>query len=102
MRTFINQLGNLIMKPLLRSPLHFFVSSRILLITFTGRKSHKSYTTPTEYHREGETVKLFTQKDRVWWKNLQNNAPVEIRLQGNDRSGTATVPILDTLVLHSE
>ena len=87
MRDFINKLGNLIMPRLLRSPLHFFVSGQIMLVTFTGRKSGKVYSTPVEYKREGDTLIFFTQRDRVWWKNLQGGATVTIRLRGQDVQG---------------
>ena len=37
---------NRAMKFMLRSPLHSIVDKKILLVTFTGRKSGKTYTTP--------------------------------------------------------
>ena len=36
-------------KLILRSPLHGLMSKRLLLITFTGRKSGKQFTTPLGY-----------------------------------------------------
>ena len=48
---------------LLRSPLHGVMSKRVLLVTFTGRKSGKAYTTPVSYMREGDIV-FFT--DSPW------------------------------------
>ncbi len=74
MRKFLNQLANLIMKPLLASPLHFFASKHILLVSVTGRKSGKVYTTPLEYKQEGDDLMIFTQKDRKWWRNLISGA----------------------------
>jgi len=41
---FVNQA----MQTILRSPLHGMVSSTVLLITFTGRKSGNTYTTPVD------------------------------------------------------
>jgi deazaflavin-dependent oxidoreductase (nitroreductase family) len=89
MRKFINNLGNIFTKPLLRSPLHGLISRRILLITFTGRRSGRVYTTPTEYIQHGDTVTLFTQKSRIWWQNLRGGAPVTLRLRGRDVPGNA-------------
>ncbi len=48
------------MKFLLRSPIHGMVSKTVLLITFTGRKSGKSFTTPVDYSQEGVQVSLFS------------------------------------------
>ncbi len=91
MRKFFNNLGNLFMKPLLRSPLHGLVSKRLMLISFTGRKSGKTYTTPVEYHQQGDCISVLTRKERVWWKNLRGGAPVTLRLRGHDVRGQANV-----------
>ncbi len=82
LRRLLNQLANLVMKPLLASPLHLFASNNILLISVTGRKSGKVYTTPLEYKREGDDLMIFTQKDRKWWRNLIGGAEVQLRLKG--------------------
>ncbi len=84
---------NSIMRWLLQSPLHGLVSRRIMLITFNGRKSGKTYTTPVDYVREGDTVTLFTHGK--WWRNLTGGAPVTLRLRGEDVRGTAEVTAED-------
>ncbi|MCU0496605.1 MAG: nitroreductase/quinone reductase family protein [Anaerolineae bacterium] len=79
----INKIGNIFMKPLLSSFLHFLASGQIVLIRFQGRKSGKIYDTPVEYRQEGDTLTFFTQKSRLWWKNLQgDDTCVELRLRG--------------------
>jgi deazaflavin-dependent oxidoreductase (nitroreductase family) len=80
------------MKFILRSPLHSPISNVIMLITFTGRKSGKTYTTPVGYMRTGDEVTLFTHA--TWWKNLVGGAPVTVRIKGKDLAGTA-IPIAD-------
>ena len=99
MRDFINKLGNIFMKPLLRSPLHFFASAHVILIIFTGRKSGKVYTTPVEYMREGDCLTVFTQRGRMWWKNLQGGAIVTVRLRGGDISGVAQTITDETTIM---
>ncbi len=78
---------NQAMKLVLRSPIHGLVSKSILLITFTGRKSGKSYTTPVSYSQQGDQVYVFTY--HTWWKNLKNGAPVTLRLRGREFQGQA-------------
>jgi deazaflavin-dependent oxidoreductase (nitroreductase family) len=78
---------NRTMKFVLRSPLHGIVDKQILLITFTGRKSGKTYTTPVSYSQSGDQVVIFTHAD--WWKNLRNDAPVSLRLRGQELQGLA-------------
>jgi deazaflavin-dependent oxidoreductase (nitroreductase family) len=73
---------NRAMKLILRSPLHGLVSKNFLLITFTGRKSGKSYTTPVSYSQEGDHVAIFTHA--AWWKNLRGAAPVTLRIRGRE------------------
>ena len=94
MRDLFNKLSNIIMKPLLRSPLHFLASS-YMLISFTGRKSGNVYTTPVEYKRNGNTLIVFTQRHRAWWRNFQGSAPIRLRLHGQALSAVADVPIVD-------
>jgi hypothetical protein len=75
------------MKFILRSPLHGLVSKTIMVITFTGCKSGKTYSTPVSYSRADGLVFIFTHGD--WWKNLTGGAPVTLRIQGRDYSGLA-------------
>ena len=82
-----SHLMNRVPQLLLRSPLHGLMSSRYLLITFTGRKSGKRYTTPVAYLGQGDTIILTT--DSLWWKNLRGGAPVGLRVKGQDLTGTA-------------
>jgi hypothetical protein len=72
---------------LLRSPLHGLISRGLMLITFTGRKSGRSYTTPVTYSQQGEQI-VFHSTQR-WWKNLEGGARVTLRLRGRDRVGYA-------------
>ena len=75
------------MRFVLRSPLHVIVSKTILLITFSGRKSGKTYTTPVSYSQDGDQVYIFTHAD--WWKNLRSGAPVVLRIRGREYQGVA-------------
>ena len=73
------------MKFVLRSPAHAMVSKTVLLITFTGCKSGKSYTTPVSYSQTGDQVTIFTHA--TWWKNLCSGAPVSLRIRGQNLRG---------------
>jgi deazaflavin-dependent oxidoreductase (nitroreductase family) len=86
---------NSIIAWLLRSPFHGFVSKNMMLISYTGRKSGKSYTIPVNYlcmeDEEGEFLAITSQKERVWWRNLRGGLPVSVFLQGHERSANAEV-----------
>ena len=86
---------NPIMRWLLRSPLHGFVSKNMMLITYKGRKSGKPYTTPVNYLRIAQDQDQFlattSSRDRVWWRSLRGSVEVTIRLQGKDYPATSEV-----------
>jgi deazaflavin-dependent oxidoreductase (nitroreductase family) len=84
---------NKMMTFILRSPLHHLVSKTTMLITFTGRKSGKRYTTPVSYVRENNAVTLFTHGK--WWKNLIGGQSVTVRIQGQDLPGKAVPTVND-------
>jgi deazaflavin-dependent oxidoreductase (nitroreductase family) len=73
------------MKFVLSSPMHGMVSNSILLITFTGRKSGKTYTTPVSYSQHDDQVVVFTHA--TWWKNLRGDVPVSLRIRGRELQG---------------
>lgn len=85
--------GNDFVKFMLRSPLHIFMG-KTMLITVTGRKSGRKYTTPVGYSRKGDTLWVITSRDRTWWRNLRAAASVQLRLHGRDVQGFAEA-ILD-------
>lgn len=78
---------NQAMKFVLRSPVHAVISKSILLISFTGRKSGKIYTTPVSYSQRGDMVSIFTHA--AWWVNLRDGAPVTLRMRGRELHGLA-------------
>lgn len=73
--------GNDVMSWMLRSPLHGILSDGMLLITVTGRKTGKQYTTPVGYYREAGYLWVITSRDRTWWKNLRGGAEVALLLK---------------------
>jgi deazaflavin-dependent oxidoreductase (nitroreductase family) len=73
--------GNDFMSWVLRSPLHGMLSNGMMLITVTGCKTGKKYTTPVGYYRENGYLWIITNRDRTWWKNLQGGAQVDLLLK---------------------
>ena len=78
---------NPMMKGILKSPFHKAVSSQIMIITFQGAKSGKTYTTPVSYSRDDGRVYCFTHAR--WWMNFTSGAAVKLRIQGQDLDGYA-------------
>lgn len=86
MPEFLFKLANPVLKAILLSPLHSGMSKRLMVLTFTGRKSGKRYTTPVGYVRPGASIYVFTHSP--WRKNFTKPAPVVMRIEGKDVSGT--------------
>jgi hypothetical protein len=77
---------NPIMRTLLRSPIHGLLSRSLMLITFTGRKSGRQFTTPVRYVVQDGVVRCFTSKQNLWWRNLRGGANVTLRISGRDQA----------------
>ncbi len=75
---------------MLKSPFHVFMGD-MLLITVTGRKSGRAYSTPVNYVKDGDTILITSKVDRTWWRNLRGGAPVTLVLHGQTYRGAATV-----------
>lgn len=88
---FLAWIGNFFVKGILRSPLHGILSESVLLITVTGRKSGKQYTTPVARVPDGDGYMVFSDQNRTWWRNLRGGAPVRLRVKGQEISGMANV-----------
>src|SRR3989441_10643715 len=70
---------NPIMRLVLGSRAHRMMSGQLMLLSFTGRRTGRSYTTPVSYVREGTT--LLVPGGGAWWKNLTSGT-ARVRLQG--------------------
>lgn len=82
----LSRMANTMPATVLRTPLHPLMSKHTMLLSFTGRRSGKTYTTPIAYlKRPGEIVST---TDSPWWKNLVGGAPVSARVAGVVYRGT--------------
>ncbi len=77
------------MKFILRSPFHGLISTNIMLIAFTGRRSGETYSTPVNYVRGDDGITVFSRRSRTWWKNLRGGAPVTVRVKGQELKAIA-------------
>lgn len=80
--------SNPVTRWILSGRLHGVISGRLLLVSFTGRKTGRSYVTPVSYVRDGS--RLLIPGGGAWWKNL-GGAPVRVRLRGTWRTASSEV-----------
>jgi deazaflavin-dependent oxidoreductase (nitroreductase family) len=79
---------NPLLTTILRSPLHPLLSSNTLALTYTGRKSGRTYTAPVNYVRDGDRLLATSYRTRTWWRNLRGGVPVSLRLHGHEVKAT--------------
>lgn len=69
-----------------------FLGRGFVVITYVGRKSGKTISTPVNYWRKGDTITIGVAMadKKTWWRNfLGEGAPISLHLNGEDRSGHA-------------
>jgi len=85
--------GNDFMAWVLRSPFHSILSGGMMLITVTGRKTGRRYTTPVGYFEEDNYLWILTSRDRIWWRNLRDGAIVSLLIKRKPVSGFAELEL---------
>jgi hypothetical protein len=76
----------------LRSRFHRFVSGRLILLSYTGRRSGRKISLPVGYEQRGPdqlTITVGRPSGKVWWRNMRDAAPVSLVLRGSQRTGVA-------------
>lgn len=104
MSTQPKALGRLLMRaaPLFNAPVAAVVTSKrfgglvnrnIGMLSYTGRRSGRRFSTPVAYRRTGDgiTIRANLPETKTWWRNfLGDGGPVTLQLDGTERTGHAT------------
>jgi hypothetical protein len=78
---------------ILKSPLHHLVSRNMVLLSYTGRRSGKTYETPVNYVRLGNCLLITSQRQRTWWRNFMDGVPLRVWMDGKAINAHASVLI---------
>jgi hypothetical protein len=81
---------NVPMRAVLGLPFPTPLSGNLMLLSYTGRKTGRSYRQPVSYVRDGDV--LLTPGGGRWTLNLADGRPVKLRVRGRD------VPVRPELV----
>ncbi|WP_031465938.1 hypothetical protein [Sciscionella sediminilitoris] len=68
------------------------VGRRITVVTYTGRRSGRRFSTPVEYRRHADTVRIGVRMPdtKNWWRNFTDpGGPISLGLDGAERGGHA-------------
>lgn len=86
---------NRVVLPLVASPRWGRAVSRwMTVITYTGRRSGRTFSLPARYRRDGGRVLIGVQmpERKSWWKNFAGDGgPILVQLDGETRPGHAVV-----------
>ncbi len=64
----------------------------VTLITYTGRRSGRTFSIPVAYRRRGDEIEIAANLPdaKTWWRNfVGDGAPMSLALDGAERSGHA-------------
>jgi hypothetical protein len=79
--------ANLVVATLLRSPIHRLLSGSVDLVRYTGRRSGREFTTPTQYAEVGDDVIILVGRhsSKTWWRNFTTEHDIDVLLRGRWR-----------------
>jgi hypothetical protein len=69
-----------------------FIRRNITMITYTGRRSGRTFSIPVAYRRSGDDIEIVANMPdaKAWWRNfLGDGAPLTLSLDGTPRPGHA-------------
>ena len=69
------------------------VRKGITVVSYTGRRSGRTFTTPVGYQRKGDVVdvRVMMPDAKTWWRNFNGEGgPLTLELDGVERTGHAT------------
>jgi hypothetical protein len=87
--------------PLFNAPVAVIANSPLLgarlrrsvtMVTYTGRRSGRTISTPVAYRRRGDEIDITANMPdaKTWWRNfLGDGAPISVTLDGVERAGHA-------------
>lgn len=77
-------LVNRFVSTLLRSRLHRILSGSTGLVRYTGHRSGRAISTPTQYARRGDDVVILVARHEAksWWRNFLEGRDIEMLIQG--------------------
>lgn len=94
-----------LVKTVLRSPAHGWLSGSMMLLTVTGRRTGRRYEIPISYVADGAAITCITGIENAWWKNLRGGADVTVllgrkRFGGNAEAmtGMANLPVIESFL----
>ncbi|MEV0608369.1 hypothetical protein AB0I61_18565 [Polymorphospora rubra] len=74
------------------------MSGHLAIVTYTGRRSGHTFSTPVAYRRADDvvTIAVGLPERKRWWRNFTGaGGPITLHLAGGDRTGHAVARVDD-------
>ncbi|TCC00478.1 DUF385 domain-containing protein [Micromonospora zingiberis] len=91
-RRVVNRVNSAVMALRSSPGLGPLLSRNLTVVTYTGRRSGRTFSTPVSFRRAGDTVTISVAMpdSKNWWRNfLGEGGPIALQLDGVDRTGHA-------------
>ena len=82
---------NRVIRPLLASPFHRLLSARLMLLSYTGRRSGRRFTVPIGYFPWDPGTVLAMSSRLSWISSLRTGPTVRLRIRGREQDAVPTV-----------
>ena len=81
-------IGNAIVRAVLSSPMHRVLSGSTDVIRYTGRRSGRVITTPTQYAECGDDIVILVGRSssKRWWRNFAEERDLDVLVRGSWRA----------------
>ena len=79
--------ANRVVCAILESPAHRLLSGSTDVVRYTGQKSGREFSVPTQYARLGDDVVIFVARPETknWWHNFRAERELEVLIRGSWR-----------------
>ena len=84
MHDWIVAIGNRLIRAVLESPAHGLLSGSTDVVHYQGRRSGKTFSTPTQYARSGDDVVILVghPESKTWWRNFREDRDLDVLIRG--------------------
>ena len=78
-------IGNTLVSAVLQSPLHPALSRSTALVRYVGRKTGRTFSTPTQYVKDGDELIIVVgeSESKNWWRNFRSDHAVDVLVRGH-------------------
>ena len=98
-KQFVDRVNGCVLKLRSSPRLGRLVSKGLTTVTYTGRRSGRTFSTPVGYRRVGDdtvTIRVMLPERKTWWRNFTGEGgPLTVALDGVERAGHAVSHVDD-------